>query len=58
MTDSAIGTESLFGPKAVEIGASASRTLLDDGTRLQLFDGGQAAGSLTPPKYGVERRSR
>lgn len=57
VSDTAIGTESRFGPHAVEIGASASRALLDDGTRLQLFDGGRAAGSLTPPKYGVNAAS-
>jgi len=57
LTDSAIASEKLFGPQAVEIGASGSRTLLDDGSRLQLFDGGQPAGSLTPPKYGANAES-
>ncbi len=53
LSDSAIGGEKLFGPQAVDIGASASRTLVDDGSRLQLYDGGQPAGSLAPPKFGA-----
>jgi hypothetical protein len=53
VSDTAIDKEVLFGPEAVGIGASGSRTLVDDGVRLQLFDGGQSAGSLTPPKYGA-----
>ncbi len=53
VSDSAIGKEALFGPEAAGIGASGSRTLVDDGVRLQLFDGGQSAGSLAPPKYGA-----
>jgi hypothetical protein len=57
VSDSAIGKEALFGPEAVGIGASGSRTLVDDGGRLQLFDGGQPAGSLTPPKYGANAES-
>ena len=57
LPDSRIGAESLFGPQAVEIGASSSRTLVDDGNRLQLFDGGKAAGSLTPPKFGANVES-
>ena len=53
VSDSAIDKEALFGPEAVGIGASGSRTLVDDGVRLQLFDDGRSAGSLTPPKYGA-----
>ncbi|HEY3545472.1 MAG TPA: hypothetical protein VGK17_05205 [Propionicimonas sp.] len=53
VSDSAIGKEALFGPEAVGIGASGSRTLVDDGVRLQPFDGSQPAGSLSPPKYGA-----
>jgi hypothetical protein len=57
LTDSAIASEKLLGPQAVEIGASGSRTLLDDGSRLQLYDGGQPAGSLAPPKFGANAES-
>ncbi len=57
VSDVAVDKEVLFGPEAVGIGASGSRTLVDDGGRLQLFEGGRPAGSLTPPRYGANAES-
>jgi hypothetical protein len=57
VSDSAIGAERLLSPRAVAIGASAARTLLDDGVTLRLFDGGVPAWNLTPPAYGVSAES-
>ncbi len=57
VSDTAIGAEKLLTPRALGIGASAGRTLLDDGSKLRLSERGQAVRTLTPPKYGVTAES-
>lgn len=57
VTDTRIGPEDLLAPLAAGLGASAARTLLDDGTKLWLSDRGEAVGTLARPKYGVTAAS-
>lgn len=52
LTASGIGDEERPFPRAVDVGTSGARTLLDDGSKLQLYDRGQLVRSLAKSKYG------
>jgi hypothetical protein len=53
LSSAGVGADStgLF-PRAVDLGASAARTLLDDGTRLKLYDRGRYVRTLARSTYG------
>ncbi|MCC6497495.1 MAG: hypothetical protein IT193_14680, partial [Propionibacteriaceae bacterium] len=57
VSDTRIASESLLTPLAAGLGASAGRTLLDDGAKLWLSDRGEEARTLTRPKYGATAAS-
>lgn len=57
VSDTRIAPESLLTPLATGLGASAGRTLLDDGAKLWLSDRGDDVRTLTRPKYGATAAS-
>jgi hypothetical protein len=48
----AIGDEGGTYPRALDVGTSGARTLLDDGTKLRLYDRGAYVRSLARSSYG------
>ncbi len=49
---SAIGEEERPFPRALDVGTSGARTLLDDGSKLRLYDRGNLVRTLAKSKYG------
>lgn len=47
-----IGEEQTPFPRGLDVGTSGARTLLDDGTKLRLYDRGDYVRSLSPGTYG------
>lgn len=52
LSATAIGEEETPFPRAEDVGTSGARTLLDDGSKLRLYDRGDLVRTLSKSKYG------